>query len=147
MSNKRLPRRKLLIYPRFQLMLILINVLIFLGAFVFIFAHAYFAYSKLHAMGVQVQLPPTHGYFKFIDMQSSLLYNYLAIAGGVSLVVTSLITLLLTHKLVGPLYRLQTYFNDMGDTGTFAPISFRKGDFLQELPVAINKGLDRIKSN
>jgi hypothetical protein len=51
-----------------------------------------------------------------------------------------------SHKIAGPLYRLNKYFDDAAASGKplEKKVYFRKDDFFQEVPDSINKYIDGI---
>ena len=51
----------------------------------------------------------------------------------------------ISHRLAGPLVRLRRFFQVIADTGQVTNLSFRKGDYLSDLPPLVNKALGRLK--
>jgi len=146
MKKKNMFRRKLLIYPRFQMTLIAMNTVIMLGMCSLVGTLGYFSFERLREMGRDVQLAPSHAYFKFIDFQSGLVFQYLFVAFLVGVAISAVLTLIVSHRLAGPLVRLKNHFKQMGETGKCSPISFRKGDYLRDLPPLINEALYRVSN-
>jgi hypothetical protein len=69
---------------------------------------------------------------------------------GIALVVgvlaTGITTLLLSHKMAGPMIRLRNYFGQISKDGDFPEtLNFRNGDFFQDLPPMINQAFAALK--
>ncbi len=56
-----------------------------------------------------------------------------------------LLSLLWTHRIAGPLYRLRCSFREVAGGNIALKTSFRKKDQLQNLPVLLNAGLTRLR--
>jgi len=139
-------RKKFLIYPKFQLILMLVNALIMMFAFGFVALQAKRSFALLETMGVNARLPPTHAYFKFLAVQSSTLYSHLIWALLVAFLVSAVITLLLSHRLAGPIIRLKSYFRNIANgENPVQRLQFRKRDFFEDLPAVINEALENIR--
>ena len=134
------------IYPRFQGILI-INQFIFLGiVFAFITLLTYQSYHHLTQQGMQSGLNPNHPYFQFLHLQFKNFCVHLAIAFSLSFIFLSISTLILSHRLAGPITRLKSFFGNIAQNGLKPgeKLSFRKGDFFYELPSLINAALEKI---
>jgi hypothetical protein len=65
---------------------------------------------------------------------------------GVAVGTTGVFTLILTHKMAGPLMRLKGFFGDVAKTSEFPEaLRFRDGDYFQDLPPAINGAFGALK--
>ncbi len=147
MSEKR-SKTKFLLYPKFQLALIATSSFVTILTALVSTAMVYQSYNNLKAMGVAVQLRADHPYFEFLTMQSYKMYWALGIGAGISLFFSVVIMLFITHRLVGPLHRLRSYLTEIAKTGHVErPLKFRDGDYLEDLPEAVNTAFDAIKSH
>ena len=54
------------------------------------------------------------------------------------------ISIFISHKIAGPLYKLKTYLNNIKDGGEITPIYFRKGDYFMELADDVNDFMQSI---
>lgn len=140
-------RRKVLVYPKFQIALIAANSGVLLASFGLIAFQVYRSFDKLHQMGLQAKLAPTHSYFKFIDFQSQLVYTQVGLALLVAFVLSSITIVLFSHRMAGPLVRLMSHFKKIDETGEYQTLSFRKNDYFTELPPVINSALGRLKKS
>jgi len=75
-----------------------------------------------------------------------LLLPTLIVLNVVGLIVTSILSVFFTHRIVGPVYRLRYIMRDVGDGNLSRLAAFRKDDELQELATAFDEmviGLNR----
>lgn len=105
-----------------------------------IFLTNYIFFEDLIAQGEKYGLPKDHGYFVMIKHQRNTMTG---IFFGVSAVISIIIGfwgLFFSHRIAGPLYRLNLYFRKAAiDKDTkIPPLFFRENDFFQEVPDSIN---------
>lgn len=135
-------RKRLLVYPQFQLILISVNSALILSTFGLTLFEASRTFKEFRQIGQTIRLPEDHAYFKLIDFQASSLYSNLILAFFVAIFLTGLITLVLSHRLAGPIVRLKGYFLDIARTGAVqGQLNFRQGDYFADLPGAVNQAL------
>jgi hypothetical protein len=81
-----------------------------------------------------------------IEEQKSFMTKVFVIVAGSISVIASLWGLFYSHKIAGPLYRLNKYFEDAAVKGEplDKKVYFREDDFFQEVPESINKYIDGI---
>ena len=140
-------RKKLLIYPEFQLAILGFNVVSLFVLFTIISYQIAQSYERLRATGLDVQLPAEHPYFKFINLQLHVVQTYMNWAFFAGALLSCAGFLFLSHHLVGPLVRLRGYFQRIAREGfDGSSIHFRKNDFFKDLAVAVNEAISRIKS-
>jgi hypothetical protein len=147
-ANKRpaMLRRKILIYPKFQLSLVAVNIVTMIAVFGAIQFQIFSAVGDMQDLGSSSDLSSGHFYNRFIEYQMSILYSGLALYLGIAFILSCGFTLFISHRLAGPLVRMQKYFKQIEENGKVEqPLKFRDGDFLQELPETINNGLKRIQ--
>lgn len=137
--------KNFLIYPKFQLTLVIINLIIISAAFVLVFQQVISSFDDLLLIGQKLKLDPNSAFFRFLGHQKGLLLNRLYLAAGVSYSFTFVLTIYFSHKATGPIYRLKTYFLEMKSKEKMSPLTFRKGDYYDDLPEIINDGLETIK--
>lgn len=144
-SRKFTFRTNLLIYPKFQLLLIGCNFGIVTLGFLAVAAGLHHFFAQLHGRGVESGLSPAHYYFIFLGNESHRLYGVVGAAYVLSILVSSLFTLYLSQKIAGPIVRLRGYFRAMEKGSSPKPLEFRKGDFFDELPKTVNEALKRLR--
>lgn len=138
-------RKKLLINPDFQLKIMgwltglaLAPICIFFGA------HYYF-FWKLRKLGKDIQLDSDHIYFRFIEGQSQDLFLIFIMCAVLTIVIASVIGLLLSHRIAGPIHRLKGHLTSLGQGQEVQDLSFRKGDYFTELPPIVNESVHSLK--
>ena len=123
-------RRKYLIDKRMQLKYALMIGVVLLVMVILVEVHSYLTMQSLlpnlfsSAIGNQVK-----------QIQTSLLIN-----GIIYTVVVALVSIVISHKIAGPVFRLKRDLREMIDTKNYArKLSVRKGDELQDLVAVINE--------
>ncbi|HAR42496.1 MAG TPA: hypothetical protein DCS07_07675 [Bdellovibrionales bacterium] len=148
-DNKKQNNRRvwwnLWIYPKFQGMLLTINVLSLALVFLLIGFMTNRSYEQLKEQGILSQLQPSHPYFQFLNLQYKLFRSHLVFAFFSSAILISLATLFLSHRLAGPVVRMKGYFKRLSEKGyTGEKVSFRTADFFSELPDLINAAVEKL---
>ena len=138
--SKFIARKRFLIYPKFQLQLVGFNIFIVTLGFAGVTWGLAHFFGQLHERGVDSGLGMDHYYFIFLDNESHQLYMLIGAAYALSILITSGFTIFLSQKIAGPIVRMQSYFTSE-KLQQSPPLEFRKGDFFEELPAAINKAL------
>lgn len=138
--------KKFLININFQMQFMFSLILISIISMSIIYlANDYFFQTYMHK-GEVLNLPPDHPFFLMIQEQKSFMTKvYLLVAGSIS-AIACLWGLFYSHKIAGPLYRLNKYFIDAAAAGVplEKKVYFREDDFFQEVPESINKYIDGI---
>ena len=151
MPNNQRPsffRRKILIYPKFQLSLVAVNILTMIAVIAAIQFQILSSVEAVRDVDNSATLSSRFFYNRFIEYQMSVLYSGLALYLALAFVVSCGVTLVISHRLAGPMVRTQKYFEQMEKSGKIEePLKFRQGDFLKELPEAVNKGLKSIQDS
>lgn len=154
-NKKRLPivslflgEKKFLINTDFQIQFIASLLLISIVSMSIIYlANDYFFHSYMEK-GQALNLPPDHPFFLMIHEQKRFMTKvFIAVATSIS-GVACLWGLFYSHKIAGPLYRLQRYFTEAATLNSQLQnkIYFRDDDFFQEVPDSINRYIDSVKA-
>jgi hypothetical protein len=139
-------RRKLLIYPKFQLFLMILNLLITAATFGIVLVQSHRSFNRFVELGQSIRLPAQHPYFELVGYQQGRMDSSLILAFLASMILSTATTLIVSHRLAGPLVRTKRYFEEVARSGTIrTELRFRKGDFLSDLPEVINQALSRIR--
>ncbi len=131
-------RKKLLINPDFQIKFL--KNLLFLNVAVcgiFYLAHAYFFWQG-RELGRSIPLPADHVFFRFIDEQQRTM-NLISL--GTMCVVSGLIIafgLVYSHRIAGPIFRLQKFLKEKREGTEKGQLSFRENDYFPEVAHAVN---------
>ena len=133
-------KSSLLINPKFQLTLIAYAAFGTILVLVSVYGLISFGFHEFARIGNEAGLPPDHIYFDFIQMQEKT-FNRVIL--GISVMVGMILTLgglVISHKIAGPIYRMQVEFKKMREKSPpeLSEIHFRKGDFFPELAESFN---------
>ncbi len=143
--NKNNLRRGYLVYPKFQVPLILVNVSINWAILCIFGYHLLRSFRSLREMGVEANLPVGHPYFKFVDYHAFTLYSNLQYGLILGAIGSICLTLFLSHRLAGPIVRLKSYLETVKETGKITRLQFRKSDFFSDLAPLVNETLENVK--
>lgn len=139
-------KRKYLVYPKFQLTLIVLNTIVTLTLFGLTSLLVVRSHIYLEALVRQTRIPAQNLFTQLLTQQLRTLLIYMAAAMVIGLLTTGIATLLLSHKMAGPMIRLKNFFADISKNGNFPEnLHFREGDFFQDLPPTINQAFDHLK--
>ena len=140
--------RNFLIYPSFQLGLLAVQTLIIVLIFAVVEFENSAAFARMTKMGTDLGLPAENAYFDFVADQAHGFLTHTAVAFVVALVISSAVTLYLSFRLAGPIYRLRKHMRQIAEQGTddLEPLRFRNGDFYSDLPATVNQAVDRLKN-
>jgi len=141
-------KRSILINPKFQWTLIGYAAFIATLIFISVYGLLSFGFHEFIQIGHQAGLPDDHVYFQFIKMQES---TFLRVILAIAFFVGTILTvggLIVSHKIAGPLYRLQKELLGMAakPEPSLHKIIFREGDFFPEVPQAFNELVDKIST-
>ena len=137
-------RKRFLIYPRFQLVMIGWFFGLTLGVlFVFYFSNHLFI-NGFATQGIALGLPKDHIYFQFLDAQQRRLQLIFLLAGATVLVLTVIVGLVLSHRVAGPIVRMIRHLErGSQNPGPASELNFRKKDYFKELATAFNRYVQR----
>ncbi|MFH1222815.1 MAG: hypothetical protein V1647_00555 [Pseudomonadota bacterium] len=133
-------RRIYLINRDFQTRFVLYTAAIALVTIAIFYGMVYFFFDELVLIGQQSGFPAGHVYFKFIaDNKYDMMNVFFPIASVTVFIIIIFSGVLFSHKIAGPIYRMNTYLRSISIDTLTAPLSFRKNDFFQELARSYNK--------
>lgn len=138
-------RKNRLLFPRFQLGLVGVNLLALLLALVILWIQFERVFSDL---GIMSGFAGGQGdyYQKYLSYQVGRLREALLLAFALSSAICVLLTVLLSHRFVGPLVNLRRFFEAIVSGERPLPkLKFRRNDYLDDLPPLINRALDSLE--
>jgi hypothetical protein len=139
-------KRKYLVYPKFQMTLIIVNSLVTIVLFGFTSLLVVRSHIYLESLVRQTRLPAQNLFSQLLTQQLRSLLVYMGIAAVVAVVTMGVTALMLSHKMAGPMIRLRNFFNGIAKNGDFPDnLTFRDGDFFQDLPPTINQAFTALK--
>jgi hypothetical protein len=132
-------RGRFLVMPAFQLKFMSYIICFAVFGIAVLYASNYFYFERLLTQGQELGLPPDHVYFEFVANQKSLLnmtfFSVSVIVFG-GLIIAGLA---LSHKIAGPVYRIQSYLKAIRREGEpVRKLKFRDGDFFPEVADLVN---------
>jgi hypothetical protein len=142
--------RNFLLFPSVQFTLILSGCVISLLTFGIIWFRLSGIFVELQSVGTQLKFSPDGGYFKLLVSQQKLIFQNLLVVGSISAAMSAMVVLVISHKILGPIYRLKKYFdliNEERGVLPAQPLAFRRHDFFRELAPIINQALASLKVN
>lgn len=134
------------IYPTFQLALIISNMIVSIFCMLIIHHQMVEFFEKLKIMGEKANLPADNPYFEFITNSKEIMLTNLNWSLVLSVFLSTALSVHLSHKAVGPIYRLKLFFSQINNGEDKSSVSFRKGDFFSDLPTIINSAIVKLKS-
>jgi hypothetical protein len=140
------PRKKLLILPQFQLVLIGVNIATVLVTSLVIWVNTRNTLAHLKpAAGLSGH--EVEYYNRYLQYQTQSFESALLISLLVGLAVSAVLTLVLSHRLSGPLVRMRGFFSSIRAGGPVGQLKFREGDYMRDLPPIINGAIERIRGS
>lgn len=132
--------RIFLINPKFQYKFMASVMLVAVFTIGIVYFANYYFFENLIMKGEMLQLPQDHAFFILIKEQREMM-------SGIFLIVCLTLTLgiglwglLFSHRIAGPLYRLNRQFQEASQgKADLQNLKFRKNDFFPELPETINE--------
>lgn len=137
-------RRKFLILPEFQYRLLFWNSMSFLLVFALVLFQVSRATHEMRVMGASASFPVGHPYFLFVDRVTANLYFYVSVSFVLGGILSFLITMVVSHRLSGPVYRLMKHFESIAGGSSPGELRFRKNDYLEGYAPMINQAISRI---
>ncbi len=145
---KRRLLNNILIQKDFQLRLVSYASIIFASYTVLIFTGVAFFSWKFQKMGEAAGFPPNHSFFSFINEQKISLLIFYSIASIIGLIILISSMLKLSHRVAGPIYRLNQHLKSIADDPKkLRTISFRKGDYFQDVADDLNNTIGHIEDS
>jgi hypothetical protein len=143
-------RRKIsnfLIYPQFQLSLLFVNIIILALVLLIIHFNVNDIFNQLNFLGEKNNFDKLHPYFEFVEKSRNLMNTRLNLAFGASAILTIFITIFISHKMVGPIYKLKNFLFAVNNGEKPEKLEFRKGDFFSDLPELVNQTLEKTRND
>jgi hypothetical protein len=140
-------RRRILIYPRFQLLLITLQLGVIAGIIIPVVLSIQKTFQDLQMVAAKAGLPPTHSFYRLISLEKHQLLSRMTVPLILGVLASTIITIVLSDRLAGPIVRLRGVFQRVAESGETETVSFRAGDFFTDLPGLINRAFDRLRGS
>ena len=129
-------RRKLIIFPTFQYVLLAANLGVAISISVIVWFLMKRTFSDLGSVGglsgFEIQY-----YKRYLDYQVHEFQTALFWALSFCILASGLVTIVVSHRFAGPLIRMRHFFKRIAEHPEPLPkLEFRDGDYLQDFPAA-----------
>jgi methyl-accepting chemotaxis protein len=143
----RVTRKNYFVNPRLQLQLILgANVLALISALLIATLNFYIQ-SHLQNYGSTLGLPPSHPFSEFLAEREAQFDRLCLVIGIIQFALFNLTAIFLSHRIAGPLYRLERHLDEVAEGKDPKDVKFREGDYYQPLAEACNKVIARMRES
>ncbi len=133
-ASQRYKRTNFLVMPGFQIRFMMYIIIFALFGIFVLYATNHLYFQRLITEGQQLGLASDHIYFEFVNQQREVLNTTFMLVAGVVFGALILVGLVLSHKIAGPIYRIQLHLQEVREKGEASrPLSFRDGDFFPEV--------------
>jgi methyl-accepting chemotaxis protein len=141
----KLARKNYIVNPSLQLQLILgANVLALISA-ALIATLMFYAQMHMESYATGLNLAPGNPFLEQIARREEEFTRMCMLIGAAQFIIFNLTAIFLSHRIAGPLYRLERHLQDIGAGKEPAPVKFRKGDLYQPLADACNKVIEQLR--
>ena len=132
-------RRNYFINPEFQLKLILLSFIPILLTLAIFYFQSIDSIREVKVLASNLPEESKAPAIMILETQEVLLGKYFFWSSIIVFFVTGLVLVVLSHKMAGPIFRLEKHLEEINETGEVKLIRFRKNDYLQNLELQINK--------
>jgi methyl-accepting chemotaxis protein len=139
-SPRSYQRRNFYIDKKFQTKFIVKFWLVAATGSLFVVAAVYWLARNTTTIGIMDGRVAVHTTAEYL---LPLMLQTVAIELAIVSFFTIIMTLFISHKIAGPLYRLTTTLKDLGD-GNLKPMHLRQGDQLQAVASSYNEALEKL---
>lgn len=144
-SESRSHRRRLLINPKFQMTFALYAIVSTLMLAPFFIAVNWYFFNLFANKARSLGLGPDHELLQFVDSQQVLIVVVFIGVTFLAIMVNLVISYMISNRIAGSLYRLTYIMNQTTDLSAAEKAHPRKYGFFNEVLVAYNQLLDRLK--
>ena len=141
----RMTRKNYLVNPRLQLTLILGANVMALASAALIATLLFYAQFHLNLWASALSALPGQPAAAVIADQEKEIVRMCILIGVLQFLLFNLTAILVSHRIAGPLYRLERHLEDVGAGKPPVDVKFRKGDLFQHLATACNKVMARMR--
>jgi hypothetical protein len=139
------PQRKIiLINPEFQLKIITTIAFFFMGIIGLFFTMNWYFFYQLKQNGIKAGIPIESEYFNFVSRISHQFNIFFFITALVCVFFIYYFGLILSHRISGPIFKINKSIDEMIETKKIIKLNFRKNDYFHEHAHKINELLEKI---
>jgi hypothetical protein len=142
--ERKYKRRNFFINPNFQTRFICASLILSLFSLTAVYVAQQYFFMNFIDQGVMNNIPADHAFYKIIGEQQNSFNTLLLGLAGVFTLGSIIWGGYFSHRIAGPMYKLNKYFTDAVDENKeeLEPLFFRENDFFHEIPRNINIYLD-----
>ena len=129
-------RKNYFINPEFQLKLILLSFIPILLTLAIFYFQSIDSIREVKVFASNLPEENKASAIMMLETQEVLLGKYFFWSSIVVFFITGLILVIISHKMAGPIFRLEKHLEEINETGEVKLIRFRKNDYLQNLRAA-----------
>jgi hypothetical protein len=139
--------KNFLIFPKFQLTLVFLNFWVMTICFGIYYFSFYQSFENFRNTALEANVPEDSFYFSLLKMHQNYALKGFILSLVVGYIINFILTILITHRASGPIYRLKKYFEKISEKKEVTEkLSFRKNDYYEDLPDIVNNAIDEIKN-
>jgi methyl-accepting chemotaxis protein len=132
-------RRTYLINKNFQIKFIIYTTIIALLTIAAFYATITLFFQESIQLGIDAGFPQGHVYFRFVEDSKADMNAYFIVVSLIVFLMILISGIFFSHKIAGPLYRMNMYLKTLAVDKITSPLKFRNKDFFQELATNYNK--------
>ena len=94
---------------------------------------------------IELGLTIGHVFFEFLSQIKIDYIGFIIIAAVISSIIILIAGIFISHRIAGPLYRLNQHFKSTQNINDLQPVKFRKKDYFREVELSFNQMIEKIK--
>ncbi len=138
-------RKIYLINPHFQMRFVAFSIVSSLVVILLVVGMQYYFFNHYQSLGVQNGIPSDHIFFEFLREQRNFITIAMVILAGIITVVQVALGVLFSHRVAGPLYRMNKHMQDVAAGSDQLHCQFRKNDYFPELAENFNAMISKME--
>lgn len=106
----------------------------------------FFFMMRVREAAQELDLPQDHFFLMYLERQNTLLWLYLSVLAVATLCLVGFWALIVSHRIVGPLKKMENELKKVAEGQPLRSIKFRQGDFFLEVATAYNLMVESLGS-
>ena len=151
MTDIKKKRKQYMVDKKFQtrmvvmIVLLVVTSVVLSGLLSFAVAHHLESKNSRKIYGARIESQDEFVLVERLMILRPIILRYLLISGVLSMILASISVFYYSHRLAGPIYRLERHLRMMIDGNYGRPLRFRKNDEFKQLADVINQLQDKLK--
>lgn len=126
-------RKIYLINPAFQMRFVAFSIISSLVVILLVAGMQYYFFHHYQTLGIKNGIPSDHIFFEFLSEQRNFITIALVILAAVITIFQVTLGVLFSHRVAGPLYRMNRHMQEITAGGEPSTFQVRDGDYFTEL--------------